>query len=73
MQRKSDFSSRIVNVWRVGNDYALSAVTWDGVDTVGVCGSNPHAPTIFIELFDTVVLLSSLPSNLADSLQTHGN
>ena len=73
MQRKSDFSSRIVNVWRVGNDYALSAVTWDGVDTVGVCGSNPHAPTRFIELFVTVVVLSSLPSNLADSLQTHGN
>jgi hypothetical protein len=28
------------------NDYALYRVISDGVDTVGVWGSNPHAPTI---------------------------
>jgi hypothetical protein len=33
------------------NDYALYEVTEDDFDTVGVWGSNPHAPTIFIELF----------------------
>ena len=27
------------------NDYALYEVTRDGIDTVGVWGSNPHAPT----------------------------
>jgi len=31
----------------LGNGYALYEVTSDGVDTVGVWGSNPHAPTIF--------------------------
>jgi hypothetical protein len=39
-----------VNVHRLENDYALYVVTSDGVDTVGVWGSNPHAPTIFIKL-----------------------
>jgi hypothetical protein len=34
-----------VNVYGLGNDYALYEVTGGGVDTVGVWGSNPHAPT----------------------------
>ena len=34
-----------VNVYGDRNDYALSEMTRDGVDTVGVWGSNPHAPT----------------------------
>ncbi|MCA1602710.1 MAG: hypothetical protein LC776_14065 [Acidobacteria bacterium] len=37
-----------VNVYRLKNAYALYEVTSDGVDTVGVWGSNPHAPTIRI-------------------------
>ena len=37
-----------VNVYRLRNDYALYEVRSDGVDTVGVWGSNPHAPTIII-------------------------
>jgi hypothetical protein len=36
-----------VHVYRPGNDGALYEVTGDGVDTVGVWGSNSHAPTIF--------------------------
>jgi len=35
----------LVNVCRGRRDYALFEVTSDGVDTVGVWGSNPHAPT----------------------------
>ena len=35
-----------VDVYRLRNEYALHVVTGDGVDTVGVWGSNPHAPTI---------------------------
>ena len=38
----------LVNVYRLGNDYALHVASCDGVDTVGVWGSNPHAPTNFI-------------------------
>jgi hypothetical protein len=38
----------LVNIQRVSKDCALSEVTGDGLDTVGVWGSNPHAPTIFI-------------------------
>jgi hypothetical protein len=37
-----------VNVYDDRKDYALSEMTRNGVDTVGVWGSNPHAPTIFI-------------------------
>ena len=37
-----------VNVYRLKNDYAVYEATKDGVDTVGVWGSNPHAPTIRI-------------------------
>jgi hypothetical protein len=40
-----------VNVYRLRNDYALYEVSGDGVDTVGVWGSNPHAPIIFISVF----------------------
>ena len=47
IQRVRDFSNRFGQVHGARNDYALSVVTWDGVDTVGVCGSNPHAPGIF--------------------------
>jgi hypothetical protein len=39
----------LVNVYRFQNEYALYEVTGDRVDTVGVWGSNPHAPTIFIQ------------------------
>jgi hypothetical protein len=35
----------LVNVYRVRKHYALLDVIRDGVDTVGVWGSNPHAPT----------------------------
>jgi len=35
----------LVNIQRVSKDCALSEVTRDGLDTVGVWGSNPHAPT----------------------------
>jgi hypothetical protein len=45
MQCKRDFSSPDVDVYGNKNDYALSDLSRDGVDTVGVCGSNPHAPT----------------------------
>ena len=45
MQRKSDFSSELVDVYGDKTDYALSDLSTDGVDIVGVCGSNPHAPT----------------------------
>jgi len=41
----------IVDVHRLMPNYALYGVASDGLDTVGVWGSNPHAPTIFIELF----------------------
>ncbi len=34
----------LVSVYRVRKNYALCEVTSDGVDTVGVWGSNPHAP-----------------------------
>ena len=34
-----------VSVYRLKNDYVIHAVSCDGVDTVGVWGSNPHAPT----------------------------
>ena len=37
-----------VNVYGLRNEYALYEVTSDGVYTVGVWGSNPHAPTIFM-------------------------
>ncbi len=36
------------NVYGLRNDYAFYEVTSDGVDTVGVWGSNPHASTIFM-------------------------
>ena len=35
----------VVNVCGLKNDYALYEATGDGVDSVGVWGSNPHAPT----------------------------
>jgi hypothetical protein len=35
----------------IRNDCAGYELTGDGFDTVGVWGSNPHAPTIFIDLF----------------------
>ena len=34
-----------INVYGDKNDYALLDLSRDGVDTVGVWGSNPHAPT----------------------------
>ena len=37
--------SPLINVYGDKNDYALRDLSRDGVDTVGVCGSNPHAPT----------------------------
>ncbi len=42
-----DFSNRLRQCLCDRRDYALRAVTSDGIDTVGVCGSNPHAATIF--------------------------
>ena len=38
--------SAFVNVYGDRKDYALFEEARDGVDMVGVCGSNPHAPTI---------------------------
>jgi hypothetical protein len=52
MQRKRDFSNLLINVYGDKNDYALWGLSRDGVDTVGVCGSNPHAPT---NVFNTLV------------------
>ena len=49
VQRKSDFSGPLVDVYGNRNEYALSNLSSDGVDTVGVCGSNPHAPTNSIQ------------------------
>jgi hypothetical protein len=43
--RGRDFSNRFGCVYGDRNDYALYEVTSDGVDTVGIWGSNPHAPT----------------------------
>ncbi|HLA11356.1 MAG TPA: hypothetical protein VJ023_12285, partial [Pyrinomonadaceae bacterium] len=37
----------LVNVYGDRKNYALYELAGDGVDTVGVWGSNPHAPTIF--------------------------
>ena len=51
IQRGRNFSSCFDQVYGDRNGYAFCEVTGDGVDTVGVWGSNPHAPTIFIELF----------------------
>ena len=42
-------SAALVRVYLVRRDYALSELIGDGVDTVGVWGSNPHAPTIFFD------------------------
>ena len=51
-----------VNVYGDRNDYALSEMTRDGVDTVGVWGSNPHAPTISI-----AISFNKLPYFLSNS------
>ncbi len=51
IERIRDFSSRDVSFYAAKNDYALYAAVGPRIDTVGVWGSNPHAPTIFIELF----------------------
>ena len=40
----------LVYVYRVKTEYALFELAGDGVDTVGVWGSNPHAPTISIAI-----------------------
>jgi hypothetical protein len=50
-----------VNVYGHRNDYALPAATCDGVDTVGVWGSNPHAPTIFFNNLKVAALLDLPP------------
>src|SRR6185436_10973740 len=42
----------LVNVYRVRRHYVLLDLTGDGVDTVGVCGSNPHAPTRSFSITD---------------------
>ena len=44
IQRERDFSSRTVFVYSLKNDTRFTEGTRDGSDTVGVCGSNPHAP-----------------------------
>ena len=48
MQRTRDFASGLVNVYGAGNVHALRKLKCDGLDTVGVWGSNPHAPTNFL-------------------------
>jgi hypothetical protein len=48
-QPKRDCSNRISNLYGVKKDYGLSEMTGDDVDTVGVWGSNPHAPTNFLQ------------------------
>jgi hypothetical protein len=45
MHCEREFSSCFDQVYADRNDYALYEVRGDGVDTVGVWGSNPHAPT----------------------------
>ena len=46
MQRERDFSNRFSCVYGPRKNYALYEVTRLFFDTVGVWGSNPHAPTI---------------------------
>ena len=50
-----------VNVYGDRKDYALSEMTGDGVDTVGVWGSNPHAPTISINNLALTPAFSAAP------------
>jgi hypothetical protein len=45
IQRIRDFSSREICFYAVKADYALYAALGPRLDTVGVWGSNPHAPT----------------------------
>jgi hypothetical protein len=45
IQRIRDFSSREIHFYAVKADYALYAASGPRLDTVGVWGSNPHAPT----------------------------
>src|SRR5216683_2755227 len=45
IQRIRDFSSRDVNFYAAKNDYALYVLVGPRIDTVGVWGSNPLAPT----------------------------
>ena len=47
MQRIRDFSSRDVSFYAAKVDNALN-VALSAIDTVGVWGSNPHEPTIFL-------------------------
>ena len=48
IQRIRDFSSREISFYAVKADYALYVAVGPRIDTVGVWGSNPHAPTISI-------------------------
>ena len=45
IQRIRDFSSREINFYAAKADYALYVAVGPRLDTVGVWGSNPHAPT----------------------------
>jgi len=46
IQRIRDFSSRGISFYAAKADYALYGAVGPRIDTVGVWGSNPHAPTI---------------------------
>ena len=54
-----------VYVYQPGNDYALYEVTRYGIDTVGVWGSNPHAPTNRISDLQSQGLFGAVFMNLS--------
>ena len=45
IQRIRHFSSRDISFYAAKADYALYVAVGPRIDTVGVWGSNPHAPT----------------------------
>jgi len=74
IQRIREFSSREICFYVVKADYALYLALSPRLDTVGVWGSNPHAPTIFIELVRYFrPPLRRSRHNLADFWQTLKN
>jgi len=54
----------LVNVYGDRKNYALYELAGDGVDTVGVWGSNPHAPTIFLNNLALATPFSVAPKKL---------
>jgi hypothetical protein len=61
IQRIRDFSSREICFYAVKVDYALYVAVGLRIVTVGVWGSNPHAPTNFLSNLATIASLSVTP------------